>query len=581
MIPRLIILLIVLVPTFARGQVVFTSPLPDGILQVHGDHADLRLHVMLTGYSNFSYKLSSGIDTSNFQEGWVSVSVQNGIVDTLVTVPRSLLNYALYWRTGLSNTDTGGDVANLTPGHIIGIAGQSNAVGYVWPPVGVFVAVPEGDIRMLINDTFWQRAEEPTDGAGQGPWIEMANELYAQIGDSLPVGIVNTAVGGTGLTVSVDSMGRWLKNSPSSPDTMYPDAVDRFRHAGSELECFTWIQGEADGEGEALYDPEVYRTQFDTLIHDFWNDLQDSFPIFHLQISGYSGSIVGPGTYPEAREALRVLPPSTLVGTALGRSLWDGQLHYTLSTYQAVGRMFAGAVLKELYGISALMYPPMMPDTVATLDSITDGSILGRYCFSIGWKRNGIPVKLTSLTPFQYFGLNAGGLPLDTSYVWYRISPKDSTRVQIAFRKETNDSITLKNNYWFVTYDAVADGEHVPLATIDPISGDTIFATAFYELPVQLTAGPSADVKEFDLQFTSPNPTNDAIQCYILSYKHETMTIDVVNNLGLTLRHETATVDQGEQTIPISIDGLSSGNYWIVLRDENGNQSVQKAVFIH
>jgi hypothetical protein len=578
---RLTVLLIFLAPSFAGAQVVFTSPLPDGILQVHGDHADLRVHVTLTGYSNFSYKLSSDIDTSSFQEGWDSITAQNGIVDMLLTVPKSLVNYALYWRTGLSlTTDTGGVVANLTPGHIIGIAGQSNAVGWVWPSPGQFVAVALGDIRMLISDTTWQHAEEPTDGVAQGPWIEMANELYAQIGDSLPIGIVNTAVGGTGLTVSVDSMGRWLKNSPSSPDTMYPDAIDRFRHAGSELDCFTWIQGEADGEGAALYDPEVYRTQFDTLIHDFWSDLQDSFPVFHLQISGYSGSISGAGTYPEAREALRVLPPSTLVGTAVGRSLWDTAFHYTVSTYQAVGRMFAGAVLKELYGISASMYPPLMPDTVATLDSITDGSILGRYCFSIGWKRDGIPVKLTSLTPLQYFGLNDGLLPLDTSLVWYRISPHDSTRIQIGLRNDSITSLLLKN-YWYVTYDDIADGEHAPLATIDPISGDTIFATTFYELPVQLTAGPPADVKEFDLQFASPNPTNNAIQCYVLSYKHETMTIDVVNNLGLTLRHQTVTVEEGEQIIPISTEGLSSGNYWIVLRDENGNQSVQKAIFIH
>jgi hypothetical protein len=386
---------------------------------------------------------------------------------------------------------------------------------------------------------------------------------------------VNTAVDGTGLTVSIGS-GRWLKTDTS--DTMYPDAIDRFRHAGSELDYFTWIQGEADGEGAELIDPNVYRTQFDTLIHDFWSDLQNTFPIFHLQISGYAGPTNSSATYPQVREALRVLPPSTLVGTAVGRSLGDSAFHYTVSTYQAVGRMFAGAILKELYGISTSMYPPLMPDTAATLDSITDGSIAGRYCFSIGFTRGGKTVKLTSLTPVQYFGLNSNGVSLDTSAVWFRISPTDSSRVQIGLR---NDSITPKDNYWLVTYDAVADGEHAPLATIDPVSGDTIFAMAFYELPVQLATGPPADVSEFSFQSAAPNPTSNAIQCYILSYKHETMTIDVVNNLGLTFRHETAVVDEGEQIVTVSTEGLLSGNYWIVLRDENGNASVQKAVFFH
>jgi hypothetical protein len=581
MIPRIVVLLFLLGPALVRSQVVFTSPLQDGILQVHADHADMRIHVSVTGYPYFIYKLSSGIDTSNFQEGWDSIRVRNGIVDTLLTVPKSLVNYALYWRTGLDTTDTGSVVPNLTPGHIIGIAGQSNAVGWVWPPPGQFIAVAQGDIRMLINDTFWQPAVEPTDHVAQGPWIVMADSLYAEIGDTLPIGIVNTAVGGTGLTISINSTGRWLKNSPSPSDSMYPDAIDRFRHAGSEMEYFAWIQGEADGEGEALYDPNVYRTQFDTLIHDFWSDLQDTFAVFHLQISGYSGPTGGPATYPQAREALRVLPPSTLVGTAVGRSLWDGQFHYTVSTYRSVGQMFAGAVLKELYGIRLPMYPPLMPDTVATLDSITDGSIKGKYCFSIGWTRDGKPVKLMSLSPFQYFGISVEGFPLyntDTAMVWYRISPNDSSRVQIGLR---NDSIIPKSNYWFVAYDAIANGEFAPLATIDPISGDTIFATAFYQLPVQLTTSPPASVTQFNVQSVDPNPTSDAIQCYILSFKHQTMTIDIVNDLGVTLRQQAAIVDEGEQIVTVSINGLLSGNYWIVLRDENGNESVQKAVVIH
>jgi hypothetical protein len=55
----------------------------------------------------------------------------------------------------------------------------------------------------------------------------------------------------------------------------------------------------------------------------------------------------------------------------------------------------------------------------------------------------------------------------------------------------------------------------------------------------------------------------------------------VVNDLGATLQRETATVQEGEQIISIPTQGLLSGNYWIVLRDENGNQSVQKAVIIH
>ena len=162
----------------------------------------------------------------------------------------------------------------------------------------------------------------------------------------------------------------------------------------------------------ALWNPAIYRTQFAELMQDFFSDLSDTFPIFHLQISGFSGDAGSAGTYPQAREALRVLPPSTLVGTAIGRPLWDSAFHYTVSTYQAVGQMFGGAVLEDLYGTNTPMYPPLMPDTVATLDSILDGSILGRYCFSVRWTRGGTPVPVTSVHLDQYFALTANGIPL-------------------------------------------------------------------------------------------------------------------------------------------------------------------------
>ncbi len=558
-----------------NAQVAFTSPLPLGILQVRGDHADLRLHITISGYSSFSVKLGSDIDTTSPEEGWFPISVRNGIVDTILTVPKSHRDYSIYWRTGITASDTQGIIPGLTPGHIIGVAGQSNAVGWVWPPPGEFVAVAKGDIRMLTNDSAWQPATEPTGGIAQGPWIEMANILYASIGDTLPIGIVNTAVGGTGLTATVGS-GRWLKNSPDPGDTMYPDAIDRFRHAGSELEELTWIQGEADGQSHALIDPNVYRVQFASLMQDFMADLADTFAVFHLQISGFSGHSTNAGSYPEVREAQRLLPPSTLVGTAIGRPLWDSAFHYTVATYQAVGRMFAAAVLKELYGIDTAMYPPLMPDTIAQLDSITDGSIRGRYCFSLGWTRNGKPADLVTVRPDQYFGIQEDGIPLDTSLVWFRISPSEASRLQIGLR---NDSITL-NHDWRITYDAAAGGERAPLATMDPSSGDTIFATGFYELPVDipsLTAG----VKEFSVQYMVPNPTANAMNCEVLAFKHETMSIELLDNLGSILRSQNVVLEEGLHEIPVSTEGLASGNYWVVLRDEKGNETLEKAVIVH
>ena len=53
------------------------------------------------------------------------------------------------------------------------------------------------------------------------------------------------------------------------------------------------------------------------------------------------------------------------------------------------------------------------------------------------------------------------------------ISPSNSSRVQVGLRKESNISITPNDTTWSVTYDAVCGADQAPLATIDPISGDT------------------------------------------------------------------------------------------------------------
>src|ERR1035437_9171103 len=78
------------------AQVQFISPLPSGILQVHGNHADLHLHAVMSGYSSFSYKLISGANSSDTLKPWIPVRIINDAVDTLITVPSKLQNYKLY-----------------------------------------------------------------------------------------------------------------------------------------------------------------------------------------------------------------------------------------------------------------------------------------------------------------------------------------------------------------------------------------------------------------------------------------------------------------------------------------------------
>jgi len=572
MLRPLSIFLLLLLPRFASAQVSFLSPLPFGILQVRGDHAELRLRVLLPNPSwNFQYKLSSDIDTSDPRSGWRYIQSQNAEIDTIFMLSKTLRNYSLLWSAGSGANDTSGIIAGLTPGHIIGIAGQSNAEGFSWDPVAEAI----GDVRMLRIDSVWRHASEPTGTVAQGPWIVMANELYKKIGDTLPIGIVNTAVGGTGLTNNGEH-GRWLRNSANPEDTsLYGKALKRFLNAGSHLECLCWIQGEADAS--TLPQANVYRVAFAKLMAGFWQDLADTFPIYHLQISGLSVPGHWVEAYPVVREAQRTLPPSTLAGTAVGRPLQGDRIHYTASTYNVVGRMFSGAVLQEQYGKQTSMYPPLVPDTTAYLDSITDGSIAGRYCFSLRWTRGGRPASLSNATPQQYFALHRDGVPLDTSHVWCRIAPNDPSRVLIGLQGE---AIALDHD-WRVTYDYASDAERAPLATIDPATNDTIFATAFFQLPVSLSAAAKEGVGQFHLQLLLPNPTaSDVIHCYILSFRHQRVSVELHDDRGGLVWHEQLQVEDGQQEIPVSTKGLPSGSYWVTLRDEQGVSVIEKAIVI-
>ncbi len=555
-----------MVPRVACAQVVFTSPLPRGILQVQGGHADLRLHLTISGYQNFSIKLSSDIDTTSPLVGWVPVAISNGVVDTLITVPKSLRDYALYWRTGVSPGDTGGTIPGLTPGHVIGIAGQSNAEGFTYD----MVVTPDGDIRMLKTDTTWQPAHEPTGRFGGGPWIVMANQLYRSLGDSLPIGIVNAAESSSALTIKNSIGGQWIRNPIVPQDSsVYGNAVRRFFHAGGELEALCWIQGESDGM--YLADPDTYRIAFASLMSGFHTDLSDSFPIFHLQIGGMDGAAIA--GWPAVREAERRLSPSTMVGTALGRSVEDG-LHYSSPTMWAVGRMFAAAILSRQYGIDSGLYPPLLPDTIAMLDSIGDENIKGSYCFSIGWTRSGKSVPVSLLRSVQYFTVSEDGTAFDTSDVWVKISPRDPSRILIGLK---NDSISLGHD-WKITYDATSEADRAPLAEIDPITGDTIFGTAFSELPVDPASRSMASVKEFMVQRVVLNPSMNELHCYVFATKSENLTFDLLDDLGVLCTQQSAMLGPGLHDIPIPLGDFCSGHYWIELRDENGGCSVEKAV---
>jgi hypothetical protein len=528
----------------AFGQVEFVSPLPDAVVQVKDGSAALHINVRLSDQFRWL-----DIDVVREQGDPVVERLRTDrSLDTIVALPIGRVTYSLYWSADSAGSTVRGVIHGLTPGHIIGIAGQSNAQGYTWP----MIEPARGDIRMLRNNDNWEHAAEPTGNVAGGPWIVMANRLYEQLGDSLPIGIVNTAIGGTGLTVSTSS-GQWTRTEANHFDSsIYGSALRRFRHAGSLFEAITWIQGEADGS--FLPNPTTYRKAFATLKDEIVEDLGHATLFFHLQISGSSVPNAWVGYLSQVREALRELPGSTLVGTAIGRSLEPDNIHYSVTTVHAVGNMFADAILATRFGKSSPMYPPLQPDAAAR-------ATRGATTCSIGFRRNGASVALRSVHDAQYFCLYQDGSQLDTSKVWYSLS-SDSSEVIVGLKAGTFDT----GHLWNITYCPTAGADMAPIATILPETGDTLYATGFWELPVVIgdLSVHAAEVASRQMKVAAQG---NRIRIRSTSESTAILTAIISNECGANMRSEQISLLDGTATLDAN---LPAGVYWLTLQ-ENGH----------
>lgn len=575
----LLVALCALVAESASAQVRIVRPLPFGIIPLSKDPAVAVLHVRAevdSQYSEFSLRIAAmhRDSTSTILLDWTNVAIANGIVDTSLRIATSSDEYILEWHAR-AILGTGGSVTGLRAGRIFGIAGQSNAVGFNWD-----MNVPRrGDIRMLPDSSSgWVPATEPTGEGGGGPWIVMANRLWHEFGDSLAIGLINTAVGGTSLT-PVKNVTRWYRDPVHPLDSgIYGRALRRFRAADAPLQALLWIQGETDGA--ALADPNLYTSAFKTLLDGFRTDLaQPDLPAFHLQISGNSNPGASIAYLPVVREALRVIPYSTLVGTAAGRSINPDGLHYTVPTYTAVGVLFADAILSSFTGRLSPTYPPLTPDTTAFLDS-SSAHPADRF-LRLHWRRGSGPTTaLSFVNDRQAFVIARDKrVYFDTSQVWSAIDPKDPASVVVGLRRDSLSS----GHSWSVSYIRTAGAEHAPLATIvpglDAGTYDTIFAVAFLDLPVYLPGTqPTRSVPEVSNINVYPNPSRGSLSVTLISAKRQSATVELSDIDGRSISSTAVQLGDGENDISIPITSLPDQAYLVSIKA--GNVAVVRKIVL-
>ncbi|WP_181405134.1 sialate O-acetylesterase [Aestuariibacter sp. GS-14] len=218
------------------------------------------------------------------------------------------------------------------------LMGQSNMVGR--DTATLSLQVDDNRILALNEQDFWQVARDPIHKKtgrtepGIGPGIPFARTML-DLGNSAPIGLVPTAVGGS-------SLRRWVKGGG-----LYVAALERIRQAGKHgrIKGVLWHQGESDSDKQI--NAETHGTRLTGMFKDLRADLgMPELPI----VVGEMGYFLEPEKFPfasEVRNALRTAAEAlqcVKFVDAKGLDHKGDQLHFSASSTVELGERFARAM---------------------------------------------------------------------------------------------------------------------------------------------------------------------------------------------------------------------------------------------
>jgi len=249
-----------------------------------------------------------------------------------------------------------GRLSEVAVGDLYLCIGQSNMAGYSGSLAGATTPIPQ--VHLFHNSDVWMQAAEPMDDgtfqrdgvSAESPqhslMLPFAVALYQSTG--VPVGIIPAPLGGTNLYA------QWQRNA-SDPDhrgTLYGSALRRAAlQGGPPLRGMLWYQGESDalaGRTKAQY-----RADLEQLIVRYRADLSAPDAVFLcVQLGTWSG-----GGFPnwtnvqEAQREVAATDPLAALATVqdLARA---GGIHYSVASYQELGRRLAEQARVLLFGAS-------------------------------------------------------------------------------------------------------------------------------------------------------------------------------------------------------------------------------------
>ena len=233
------------------------------------------------------------------------------------------------------------------------LAGQSNMAGR--GPVSE--SDRNGNSRVFVfgNDYRWRIAVEPIDDphnqvdevsldpdAGPGPGLAFATFLVERHPD-VAIGLIPCAKGGS-------TIYEWRRSL--SEDTLYGSCLKRVRAASTmgHVAGLLFFQGEADAMDPELYQetvllPDEWGGRFETLVNNWRDDLGwPELPVVFAQIGTHAApDIFVNWAVVQEQQGLVQLPLCEMITTD-DLALAD-IVHFTLESYQMIGRRFAKAYL--------------------------------------------------------------------------------------------------------------------------------------------------------------------------------------------------------------------------------------------
>jgi len=228
------------------------------------------------------------------------------------------------------------------------LAGQSNMEGAA-PVPQPMVTTPLVSAFVFGKDYNWYQAREPiaTVGlrhsrfahwrspGGYGPSMQFAKTLLELSPNTNAIGLVMAARAGTNIE-------EWQRSHRNG--SLYNEMLERALAASAvgTIRGVLFFQGESDAEGDPNDHPSDWATWFERFARDIRMDLgMRDLPIVFAQLgpsSGHAAEMV------KAQQASVCIPGVTMIKTDDLEYL-QGEIHFTASSYDQIGRRFAVALV--------------------------------------------------------------------------------------------------------------------------------------------------------------------------------------------------------------------------------------------